>query len=207
MGTRSFPGVKSGRGVSLTPHPLLVPWSWKSRAIPLLPLRAVRPVQSLSACTRVTFTFFYSSLDSRRTESTEGKQPLDIWTRYKILLWYTFETAQYPSVQPYHLHVPIVFKSGSLNLLEPSGPVQPCNGIALPLLPDTTSSCTVVSYRTVQFSRRRRWRFQHSGMLCCLVWWVFRDVSNDRTLLMFIVMLNLSPNYRVSLPISLVPSR
>ena len=37
MGTRSFPGVKSSRGVTLTPHPLLVPWSWKDRAIPLLP--------------------------------------------------------------------------------------------------------------------------------------------------------------------------
>ena len=57
MGTRSFPGVKSRRSVTLTPHPLLVPWSWKSRAIPLLPLWAVRPVQSLSACTGVTFTF------------------------------------------------------------------------------------------------------------------------------------------------------
>ena len=34
-----------------------MPWSWKGRAIPLLPLWAVRPVQSLSACTRVTFTF------------------------------------------------------------------------------------------------------------------------------------------------------
>jgi len=56
MGTGSFPGVKSGRGVTLTPHPLLVPWSWKSRAIPLLPLWAVGPVQSLSACTRVHFT-------------------------------------------------------------------------------------------------------------------------------------------------------
>ena len=30
-------------------------------------------------------------------------------------------------------HVPIVLKSGSFNLLEPSGPVQTCNGIALPL--------------------------------------------------------------------------
>jgi hypothetical protein len=29
MGTGSFPGVKSGRGVTLTPHPLLVPWSKK----------------------------------------------------------------------------------------------------------------------------------------------------------------------------------
>ena len=35
MGTGSFPGVKCGRGVLLTTHPLLVPWSWKSRAIPL----------------------------------------------------------------------------------------------------------------------------------------------------------------------------
>jgi hypothetical protein len=31
--------------------------------------------------------------------------------------------------QTYHLHVPIFLKSGSLNLLEPSGPVQACNGI------------------------------------------------------------------------------
>ena len=51
------PEVNSGRGVTLTPHPLLVPWSWKSRAIPLLPLWAVRPVESLSACTKVHFTF------------------------------------------------------------------------------------------------------------------------------------------------------
>jgi hypothetical protein len=36
--------------------------------------------------------------------------------------------------QPYHLHVPIVLNSGSLNLLEPSGPLQVCSGIALPLL-------------------------------------------------------------------------
>ena len=27
MGTGSFPGVKIGRGVTLIPHPLLVPWS------------------------------------------------------------------------------------------------------------------------------------------------------------------------------------
>jgi hypothetical protein len=30
----------------------------------------------------------------------------------------------------YHLHVPTVLKSGSLNLPETSGPVQACNGIA-----------------------------------------------------------------------------
>jgi len=56
MGTGFFPGVKSGRGVKLTPHSLLVPWSWKRTAIPLLPLWPVRPVQSLSVCTRMHFT-------------------------------------------------------------------------------------------------------------------------------------------------------
>ena len=35
VGTGSFPGVNYGRGVLLTTHPLLVPRSWKSRAIPL----------------------------------------------------------------------------------------------------------------------------------------------------------------------------
>jgi hypothetical protein len=60
MGTGSFSGVKSGRGVTLNSHPLLVPWSRKGRGTPLLPLWAVRPVQSLSACTRVHFTFFFT---------------------------------------------------------------------------------------------------------------------------------------------------
>ena len=40
MGTGSFPGLKCGRGVKLTPHPRLVPRSKISRAIPLLSLRA-----------------------------------------------------------------------------------------------------------------------------------------------------------------------
>jgi len=35
MGTGSFPGVKYGQGMLLTTHPLLVPQSWKSRAVPL----------------------------------------------------------------------------------------------------------------------------------------------------------------------------
>jgi hypothetical protein len=66
MGTGSFAGVKSGRGVTLTPHLLLVPWSRKGRTIPLLPLWAIWPVQSLSACTRVHFTFtFYITVSVR----------------------------------------------------------------------------------------------------------------------------------------------
>jgi hypothetical protein len=40
MGTGSFPGVEFGRGVTLTPYPLLVPRSETSRAISILSLRA-----------------------------------------------------------------------------------------------------------------------------------------------------------------------
>ena len=74
MGTGSFPGVKSGRGVTLTPHPLLVPWSRKSRAIPLFPLWAVRPVQSLSACTRVHFTFTFFTVEENNSTSPFQKE-------------------------------------------------------------------------------------------------------------------------------------
>ena len=38
MGTGSFRGVKCGRGVTLTTHPLLAPRYWKIRAILLPPL-------------------------------------------------------------------------------------------------------------------------------------------------------------------------
>jgi len=62
-GSGSFLRVKSGRGVTLTPHRLLALWSRKSRAIPLLPLWAVQPVQSLSACTRAHFTLPLSYLN------------------------------------------------------------------------------------------------------------------------------------------------
>jgi len=50
-GYRVFPWGKQRPERDADPSPLLVPWSWKSRAIPLLP-------QSLSACTWVTFTFY-----------------------------------------------------------------------------------------------------------------------------------------------------
>ena len=56
-GYRVFPGGKERLGSDADPSALLAPWPRKSRAIPLLPLWTVRPVQSLSACTRVHFTF------------------------------------------------------------------------------------------------------------------------------------------------------
>ena len=67
MGNGSFPGIKSGRGVTLTPHTLLVPWSRRSRAIPLLQLWAIRPVQSLSASTAELYLYsLYGSYDLYR---------------------------------------------------------------------------------------------------------------------------------------------
>jgi hypothetical protein len=47
--------------------------------------------------------------------------------------WNEMKNGRCVGLQPYHLHMPIVLKPGSLDLLEPSGPVQACNGIALPL--------------------------------------------------------------------------
>jgi len=50
------PGLSRGKerpGRDADSSPLLMPWSRKSRATPLLPVWAVQPVQSLSACTRV----------------------------------------------------------------------------------------------------------------------------------------------------------
>ena len=60
------------------PSPLLVLWSRKSRAIPLLPLWAVRPVQSLSACTRVHFTFFTLHGTGHDIYCIYSKMPQDI---------------------------------------------------------------------------------------------------------------------------------
>jgi len=51
------PGVKSDRGVTLTPHPLLVPWSRKSTATPALPLWAVLSSTDPQCLYKGEFTF------------------------------------------------------------------------------------------------------------------------------------------------------
>jgi len=56
---RVFPGGKERLRRDADPSPLLVPWSRKSRTIPILPLWAVRPVQRHSVCTRVHFIYIY----------------------------------------------------------------------------------------------------------------------------------------------------
>ena len=51
MGTGPFPGVKSGRGVTLTPHPLLVPWSELYLYFPYGPYGLNRPSVPVRGCT------------------------------------------------------------------------------------------------------------------------------------------------------------
>jgi hypothetical protein len=78
--------------------------------------------------------------------------------------------------QPCHLHVPIVMKSGSLNLLEPSGPVKACNGIALPL--PTCFGVALPSSGSVPstFWEKPYWgevdRISWMGVLCLVTWCV-----------------------------------
>ena len=114
MGTGSFPGLKYGRGVLLTTHPLLVPRSWKSRAIPLPTLWATtRPVTGtlyikLSKCLAVNFSQYltycsYSFTDlaeiiAARTvarqrhkpyhiQPIQHLEPVDICSRLKLCRW------------------------------------------------------------------------------------------------------------------------
>jgi len=68
MGTGSFPGVKCGRAVLLTTYPLLVPRSWKSRAIPLPTLWATPGLQ------RDHFTFFVLKNITNNTHNFPSNQ-------------------------------------------------------------------------------------------------------------------------------------
>ena len=65
---------------------------------------------------------------SGRTMTLGSTQPLTEMSTRNIS-WGVKAASAY-GWQPYHLHVPTVLKSGSLSLLEHSGPVQACNGIA-----------------------------------------------------------------------------
>jgi hypothetical protein len=55
--------------------------------------------------------------------------------------------------QPYHIHMSTVLKSGNFNLLEPSGPVQACNRIALSFYPLHSFKSSDYCHHTVQQDR------------------------------------------------------
>ena len=52
----------------------------------------------------------------------------------------------------------VVTKSGNLNFLEPSGPVQACNGTALPLVPILFTFYIQVCYSLKKISGPKRLR-------------------------------------------------
>jgi len=75
--------------------------------------------------------FHWRNLSSR-TVALVATQPLTEMSTSSILWGVKMANAQ--CWQRYHLHVPIVLKSGSLKLVEPSGPLQACSGNALPFI-------------------------------------------------------------------------
>ena len=146
IGTGSFPGVKSGRGVTLTTLTLLEPWSRKNRPIPLLPLRAVRPVQNISACTTVHFTFTYTSTPPMdRTACTEPQCLYNGALYLYLYLYCLYKGAPY-------LYLYLYCPYGPYGLYRASVPVQGYTlPLPIPLLPlwtvrsvQSLSACTTV---------------------------------------------------------------
>jgi hypothetical protein len=71
--------------------------------------------------------------------------------------------------QTYDLHVPTILKSWSLSLLETSGPVQPCTGIALPFT--NSVFCAVKLRRIFQGWLRIQWRPTRTTRLSGIAHW------------------------------------
>jgi len=72
MGSGSFPGVKCGRGVLLTTHPLLVPRSWKSIAIPLPTLWACNGITLPYVCKIIFIHYLLVTLWQISGRTTQG---------------------------------------------------------------------------------------------------------------------------------------
>ena len=71
--------------------------------------------------------------------------------------------------QPYHLHVPTVLKSGSLNLLESSGPVQACNGIAFTVSEGNSIPRNIRrDVEQLLWSSLQIYTITHFVFICCL---------------------------------------
>ena len=67
--------------------------------------------------------------------------------------------------------MPIVLKSGSLNLLEPPGPLQACNGIALPSPYDKKPSSKLGQLRgsSDKIERKERLYLPEHALVSCTV--------------------------------------
>ena len=80
-----------------------------SRAIPLLPLWVVRPVQSLSACTRVHFTFYLSEIQNVRDICVNYEHFFLRWSF--LAFWRTVYLIRLRHLHSYfHIYLPSRFK-------------------------------------------------------------------------------------------------
>jgi hypothetical protein len=84
--------------------------------------------------------------------------------------------------QPCHRHVPIVLKSGSLNLPEPSGPLQVYNGIALLLLVDVFVCIWDVQSTLIYLNKQKSYSHDRKENNRCFPPRIITFVSGDHTL-------------------------
>jgi hypothetical protein len=80
----------------------------------------------------ITDIFIFHRINSSGSTTTLVSTQHVTYTSSRVNSW-GVKAANAYGLQPYHLRVPTVWKSGSLNLLEHSGLIQACRGIALPI--------------------------------------------------------------------------
>jgi len=96
-----------------------------------------------------------------------------------------------------------VLKSGSLNLLEPSQPVQACNGIALPL-PLIFNKCGYdVTFNSEQMNKVQRLINSFESLIRGHVFWIMYIFSKQREYLKKKLNSKLSVNITISAPTGL----
>jgi hypothetical protein len=99
---------------------------------------------------------FHWHNSSGRTMAPGSTQPLTEMSTENI--FWEVKAAGAQGWQPYHLHMPTVLKSGNLNLMEPSGPVQARSGIA---------------FRHLKYRIRNKFSVQN---VCKTFRWVLHDI-------------------------------
>jgi hypothetical protein len=111
----------------------------------------------------VSLKFFHWHIPSARTMALELTQPLTEMSTRNIS--WGVKAADAWGWQPHHLHVPNDLKSG--NILDPSGPVQACNGITLSL-PLFKKNFSALFYRLWRTRRNTRYSSLLVAETCCL---------------------------------------
>jgi len=113
---------------------------------------------------------FHCCNPSFRTRALKSTQPLRGMSNMNIS--WRVKPAGALGWQPYHIHMPIVLKSGSLNLLEPSGPVRACNGTILPSVNGNSPLCNkrYLKYTDKNLNKWKEQMYTGKMTLLCIIW-------------------------------------